>query len=299
MSRSPSATAPSVSHPPGRTGWCRALAAALAVAACAITAGAISPGASAAGPTSAAASTPTVAPTTPTTQVRPAVPGDSLATALTPTAAPSTTPSSTAGPGTAVRAGTAGPAVLALQQRLSDLGYWLGAPDGTFGPLTTQAVYALQGAAGIDRDGVVGPATRQALDAGTLPSATTTRGRVTEVDRARGLVLFVVDGEVRTVLHTSTGTFARYESPSGATEVADTPAGRFRVLWAVDGQDPSPLGSLDRPRYFEGTQGIALHGHPSVPAYNASHGCARISGAAITMVWAQDLMPIGSVVVVR
>ena len=43
--------------------------------------------------------------------------------------------------------------MLALQQRLAELGYWLGEPDGTYGGLTTQAVLALQGVAGIDRDG--------------------------------------------------------------------------------------------------------------------------------------------------
>ncbi len=37
-----------------------------------------------------------------------------------------------------------------------------------------------------------------------------------------------------------------------------------------------------------------MHGYPSVPAYPASHGCARVTGAAMDMVWARDLMPRGS-----
>jgi peptidoglycan hydrolase-like protein with peptidoglycan-binding domain len=45
--------------------------------------------------------------------------------------------------------GDSGPAVVALQTRLSRLGYWLGRADGTFGLTTQQAVYALQKAAGL------------------------------------------------------------------------------------------------------------------------------------------------------
>mgnify|MGYP002652321331 CR=1 FL=1 len=37
----------------------------------------------------------------------------------------------------------------------------------------------------------------------------------------------------------------------------------------------------------------------SIPAYPASHGCARVSNAAMDMIWDEDLMPVGSTVVVR
>ena len=40
--------------------------------------------------------------------------------------------------------GEGGDAVLALQQRLQDLGYWMGQPDGSYGQLTRQAVMAFQ-----------------------------------------------------------------------------------------------------------------------------------------------------------
>ena len=32
--------------------------------------------------------------------------------------------------------------------------------------------------------------------------------------------------------------------------------------------------------------------------HRASHGCARVSNAAMDMIWEQDLMPVGSTVVV-
>ena len=51
--------------------------------------------------------------------------------------------------------GDSGPAVLTLQERLTALGYWLGTANGVYGDTTQQAVFALQKAAGIARDGVV------------------------------------------------------------------------------------------------------------------------------------------------
>ena len=63
--------------------------------------------------------------------------------------------------------------MLATQQRLTELGYWLGKPDGHFGALTQQAVFALQKAAGLSRDGSVGPKTAKALADGIANAART------------------------------------------------------------------------------------------------------------------------------
>jgi hypothetical protein len=186
--------------------------------------------------------------------------------------------------------------VLALQKRLTELGYWLGAPDGTFGFLTEQAVLAIQGAAGLGRDGVVGPKTRQALESGVVPSPRSSSGHVIEIDRDAGLIVFADDGRATRVLHTSTGTFEEY-THDGRTLTADTPAGRWRVTWAYDGWRDGALGLMYRPRYFH-PDGIAVHGYSSVPAYPASHGCARVSTAAMDMIWANDLMPRGATVLV-
>ncbi|MEK7411268.1 MAG: L,D-transpeptidase, partial [Actinomycetota bacterium] len=54
------------------------------------------------------------------------------------------------------------------------------------------------------------------------------------------------------------------------------------------------LGQIYRPKYFSG--GIAIHGSYSVPAYPASHGCVRISTAAMDMIWDLDLLPRGTTV---
>ena len=213
-----------------------------------------------------------------------------------PTPTPKPTPSPTAKPRTTLVRGDSGPRVLQLQRRLSELGYWLGEPDGSFGSLTQQAVFALQKSAGLRRDGVVGPRTRRALEAGIRPGVTLS-GDGVEVVLDRQILVVVRDGRARTILNTSTGNGEEYRSTSGNLAIATTPKGRFTVYRAVDGQLTNSLGELWRPRFFH--RGFAVHGSPNVPPWPASHGCARLSNAAINMVWARDLMPIGSRVVVR
>ncbi|CAM3999187.1 L,D-transpeptidase family protein [Nocardiopsis rhodophaea] len=195
-----------------------------------------------------------------------------------------------------LRIGDSGPEVKRLQQRLMDLGYWLDTADGEFGGLTLHAVWALQKAAGIDRDGIVGPITRKALDNGVRPSAQTSSGQVVEIDLERQLLLVVSNGTVEKVFNTSTGSGKKYES-RGEQHVAVTPKGRYSVFRDVDAWDPGPLGSLYRPKYFNG--GIAIHGYTSVPPYPASHGCARVSIKAMDWLWESGRLDIYSTVLVR
>ncbi len=183
----------------------------------------------------------------------------------------------------------------AVQQRLGALGYWLGTADGEYGDLTQQAVMALQKAAGISRDGIYGPNTRRALDAGTRPKARTTSGSAVEVNLSRQLLLVVQGGRITHIFNTSTGSGQTYTS-RGTQHVAVTPTGRYSFFRAVDGEDRSPLGVLWRPRYFNG--GIAVHGFASVPPFPASHGCVRVSNPAMNMIWATGIMPIGRTVLV-
>ena len=117
-------------------------------------------------------------------------------------------------PRPSLRRGDSGPRVRELQERLSELGYWLETPDGSFGALTQQAVYALQKAAGIRRDGVVGPKTTRALADGIRPEPTL-EGDGVEIVLGRQLLLVVRDGEVRTILNTSTGNGEEYISTAG------------------------------------------------------------------------------------
>lgn len=204
-------------------------------------------------------------------------------TAPAPSTTTSTTTTTTTTLPTALVAGATGPAVTALQQRLFDLRFWLPAIDGTYDSNTTHAVVAFQKAAGLTPDGVAGPLTLEALQSAEPPSPRDANGATIEVDLTRQLLLLVVDGHVQWVFDTSTGAVA-----------GTTPVGDYTVYRQVDGYDHGPLGTLYRPKYF--VRGVAVHGFPSVPSHPASHGCVRVTNAAMDWLWANDAMPIGATV---
>ncbi|NCT89455.1 murein L,D-transpeptidase [Cellulomonas sp. APG4] len=210
--------------------------------------------------------------------------------------APDATPEEPAEPEPLVY-GDEGPEVLALQERLTELGYFLPAADGDFGPATQQAVWALQKAAGLTRDGLVGPNTLAALEAGTRPTPRTTSGRVIEVDLARQLLLAVDDGVVTRVVNASSGNGETYTA-LGRRQRAVTPTGDWTIVREVDGVRESSLelGSMYRPKYFH--KGWAVHGSPSIPPWPASHGCVRVSNAAMNWIWDVWGVPKGTRVLV-
>ena len=191
----------------------------------------------------------------------------------------------------ALTVGATGARVRALQERLRELGYWLGTPDGSYGDLTAQAVMAFQKVNGLERDGIAGASTVAALAEATRPVARSTSGNLVEVDKERQVLLVIRDGEVAWAVNVSTGTEKPYYV-NGRTEMADTPPGRWTVSWAEDGMDWGELGGLFRPRYFH-ADGIAVHGYHEVPAYPASHGCVRVANQVMDWIWAADVMPLG------
>ncbi len=186
-----------------------------------------------------------------------------------------------------------GASVIAVQQRLNQLGYWTpvtGQVDFT----TVQALYALEKVAGLPRTGSIGSAERGALERGVRPAPRELNDGV-EVDKGRQILMVIRSGAVVYTFNTSTGSGQRYSS-GGATAVAVTPEGHFRIYNQINGLRISSLGALWRPKYFTG--GYALHGSPSIPPFPASHGCVRLSNAAINRIWDSGLVPLGTPVFV-
>jgi peptidoglycan hydrolase-like protein with peptidoglycan-binding domain len=239
----------------------------------------------------AAATPPTAAPTT-------APPATAAPTTAAPTtAAPTTTAPPTTKPKpkkpaepAKLRSGSQGRGVEALQRRLAELGYQVHEADGEFGPETHHAVVAFQKVNRIGRDGVVGPVTRKALERPRVPRPRSRKaGFHVEADLALQVVYVVRDGKIQEVLDASSGSGQNY-TVRGDVRVAVTPLGDFRIQRKIDAWRKSDLGLLYRPAYFLG--GYALHGAPSVPAFPASHGCIRITTAAMDRLF--DRLPVGT-----
>ena len=167
------------------------------------------------------------------------------------------------------------PQVLAMQERLAELGYDVGTPDGKWGARTTYSLMAFQKVEGLTRDGQFGPETEAALATASPPSPMVPGGAATriEVDVARQVLFHWVNGSLARILPVSTGNNEHY-CVDGECSVAVTPGGSFRIGRKAVGLEVAPLGELWWPMYFNG--GIAFHGSPSVPAWPASHGCVRI-----------------------
>jgi hypothetical protein len=227
----------------------------------------------------------TVAPTTEPTTTAPPPTTVPPTTVLPTTMPPTTVPPTTVPPsGATLRLGASGPEVVALQERLLSLGYWLPAADGDFGQGTHHAVVAFQKVHGFARDGIVGPVTSAAIASAGRP--TSVIGSGVEVELARQVLLVVQGGSVVWAFDTSTG-----------AQAGTTPIGTFSVTREIDGMRVSELGSLWRPKYFYG--GVAIHGYTSVPPQPASHGCVRVTYPAMDAIWASGLVPVGTPVVVH
>jgi lipoprotein-anchoring transpeptidase ErfK/SrfK len=178
------------------------------------------------------------------------------------------------------------PGTRQVQTRLAKLGYLpTRAIDGLAGYQTQQAVIAFQAWNGLERDGVVGPATSAALKSGRRPKPHSGGpARRIEVYRDRGVALLIEGGRTKRAIHVSSG------GPG-----TETPSGRFSVFrkelrsWSVPFSTWLPYAS-----YFN--QGIAFHEYAEVPPYPASHGCVRVPAPEAKGVY--DFATIGTSVIV-
>lgn len=194
--------------------------------------------------------------------------------------------------------GDTGPAVAELKRQLRAKRYWVGPINDQYDKLARQAVYAFEGVAGLPVDGVADPRMQRALAAATTPAPHGGGGDRIEIDRDNQVLKVVQGGQTRWVFHVSTGTYTRYRHPAGHVALADTPPGRWEIFRRIDSWHTSPLGGMYRPVYFH-SDGLAIHGAVLIPPQPASHGCVRITTAAMDFLWDRGFVPGGQTVLVH
>jgi hypothetical protein len=158
----------------------------------------------------------------------------------------------------------------AVQEALVRLKYLpRGAVTGAWDYRTQQAVMAFQSWEGLSRDGIVGQQTVGRLATAGIPQPLAgVTGRRVEIHRSRGVLLLIRNGATVRAIHTSTG-------KGGDSTSLGTPPGTFKIYrkelrsWSVPYQVWLPYAA-----YWNA--GWAMHGYADVPAFPASHGCARL-----------------------
>ena len=170
------------------------------------------------------------------------------------------------------------------EARLSEMGY------GTGG----SALIAFQKYEGRKVTGQLSHEDFDAVMSASAPQAKDSGYRHVEVDLDRQVLLLTDgDGAVKKILPVSTGSNKHY-SEKGMSGLAYTPRGRFRVYAKMSGWRKSPLGLLYYPNYF--SDGLAIHGNPSVPQSPQSHGCIRIPMSAAVEI--SGRLPVGTIVLI-
>lgn len=183
--------------------------------------------------------------------------------------------------------GSHGPKVLALQERLSALHYYLSKPDGKFGWDTMEAVWAFKEVQSRRRTpknpDIVGPNMFRQLKHPKLPRVLYPHGGLWRVEVNKNTEVLVVyrDHKITLISHVSTAAWSR---PDGTGYV--TPDGKYHAQIYMKGCVPDATygGCMYNPVFFIGTS-YAIHGMPNppstfsydgVPLNPASHGCVRI-----------------------
>ena len=144
---------------------------------------------------------------------------------------------------------------------------------------------------------ITGQINRREFDAimnADAPRARDSGYRHAEVDLDRQVLLLIDDeGAVTKILPVSTGSNKQYNE-KGIRGLAYTPTGRFKIYSKISGWRKSPLGLLYYPSYF--SDGLAIHGNPSVPNSPQSHGCVRIPMWAAIEV--SNALPVGTILLI-
>ena len=180
------------------------------------------------------------------------------------------------------------------ERRLSEMGYWTGPVDGVVDEITRSALIAFQKWEGREITGRLTRADVEAIDNAPSPQPRDAGYKHVEIDVDRQVLSMIDDeGRITKIVPVSTGSGRRYNE-KGTRGLAYTPKGRFRIYGKVSGWKKSPLGLLYYPSYF--SDGLAIHGNPSVPSLPASHGCIRVPMFASRAI--SEMLPVGTIVII-
>ena len=180
------------------------------------------------------------------------------------------------------------------ERRLSEMGYWTGPIDGTVDDITRTALIAFQKWEGREITGRLTRREVEAISNAPSPQPRETGYKHVEIDVDRQVLSMIDDdGKIIKIVPVSTGSGRRYDE-KGSRGLAYTPKGRFRIYGKVSGWRKSPLGLLYYPNYF--SDGLAIHGNPSVPSQAASHGCIRVPMFASRAI--SEMLPVGTIVII-
>jgi hypothetical protein len=180
------------------------------------------------------------------------------------------------------------------ERRLSEMGYWTGPIDGVLDERSRLALITFQKWEGRKLNGRLTRDEFNAVMESVPPRPRDPGYKHVEVDLDRQvLVLTDDDGVAIRILPVSTGSGKRYNE-NGIRGLAYTPRGRFRIYGKINGWRKSNLGLLFYPNYF--SNGLAIHGNPSVPTRPQSHGCIRIPMFASRQI--SELLPVGTILLI-
>ena len=180
------------------------------------------------------------------------------------------------------------------EARLAEMGYGTGPVDGVIDGVTHNALLAFQKWEGRKVTGRLSREDFDAIMSAGAPQSKDSGYRHVEVDLDRQVLLLTdSEGAVKRILPVSTGSDRHYNE-KGMSGLAYTPRGRFRIYAKIAGWRESPLGLLYYPSYF--SDGLAIHGNPSVPQSPQSHGCIRIPMLAAAEI--SRLLPVGTIVLI-
>jgi peptidoglycan hydrolase-like protein with peptidoglycan-binding domain len=181
-----------------------------------------------------------------------------------------------------------------VEARLAEMGYGPGRVDGVIDDNTRRALMLFRKWEGLKLTGGLGRDEFDAIMNATAPQARDAGYRHVEVDLDRQVLLLIDDdGAIKRMLPVSTGSNKRYNE-KGLRGLAYTPTGRFRIYAKIAGWRKSPLGLLYYPNYF--SDGLAIHGNPSVPHSPQSHGCVRIPMSAAEAM--SKALPVGTILLI-